>query len=114
MTVPRSNQGTKTLWVAVLLAAVLIERASSVDQERLLEPLRLLQDKDVQPTPPSVGVGFAAATGGSRGSTSSSVEDDLVHALEQDDQVTGARDTNYSETSQQRTRTKGEKGVSLA
>lgn len=90
MAVQRSHRGISPSWVVILLATVLIVGcASEADQDHVLERTRLLQDENA---PVTVGVGFAPASGGllaSTSSTSTAVEDELVEALEKDDQVTG-------------------------
>lgn len=86
MALPRHHQGFRTLSVAFLLAAVLIG-ASGVDQKRVVKTARLLQDEDA---PVTVGVGFDLSIDArSASASSSSAEEELVEALEEDDQVTG-------------------------
>ena len=73
---------------AILGAAVLILPAvpCAMEKEREVGTSRLLQDA------PTVGIGFTTSTASSAdASISSSIEDELVEALESDEQVTGKR-----------------------
>ena len=73
---------------AILGAAVLILPAvpCAMEKEREVGTSRLLQDA------PTVGIGFTTSTATSAdASISSSIEDELVEALESDEQVTGKR-----------------------
>ena len=72
---------------AILCAAALILPIScAMEKEHQLGTSRFLQDA------PTVGIGFTTSTATSAdASVSSSIEDELVEALESDEQVTGER-----------------------
>ena len=73
---------------AILCAAALILPIScAMERERQLGTSRLLQDA------PTVGIGLTTSTAitSADASVSSSIEDELVEALESDEQVTGKR-----------------------
>lgn len=87
MAVPRSHQGISISGVAVLLATVLVvgHASGAADKEHLLERTRLLQNEN---DAVRVGIEFAPASGG-LDNASTAAEDELVEALQKDDQVTG-------------------------
>ena len=71
---------------AILCAAELIVPVScAMEKERQLGTSRLLQDA------PTVGIGSTTSSTATTSYVSSSIEDELVEALEGDEQVTGKR-----------------------